>query len=157
MHSGSQRLETTHPDHEGHEGHLGIVKVKQRCRGLVWWPGIDRDVEAIVGFVTTRVVIDFLSSLFARSGVPDAVTTNNGPQFISANFAAFVEERGIKHFRTAFYHPQANGEVQGLKNRLRAHLAGGSPFSALKSTLLHYRATPHTTTGRSPAVLMGWT
>ena len=24
-----------------HEGHLGIVRLKQRCRDLVWWPGID--------------------------------------------------------------------------------------------------------------------
>ncbi|KAJ8368319.1 hypothetical protein SKAU_G00083470 [Synaphobranchus kaupii] len=31
-----------------HEGHLGIVRVKQRCRDLVWWPGIDRDIETMV-------------------------------------------------------------------------------------------------------------
>ena len=31
-----------------HEGHLGIVKLKQRCRDLVWWPGIDKDIEALV-------------------------------------------------------------------------------------------------------------
>uniref|UniRef100_W5M8J2 Gypsy retrotransposon integrase-like protein 1 n=1 Tax=Lepisosteus oculatus TaxID=7918 RepID=W5M8J2_LEPOC len=31
-----------------HTGHLGIVKVKQRCRDLVWWPGIDWDIEAPV-------------------------------------------------------------------------------------------------------------
>lgn len=31
-----------------HEGHLGVVRVKQRCRGLVWWPGIDRDIETMV-------------------------------------------------------------------------------------------------------------
>ncbi|KAI7809155.1 hypothetical protein IRJ41_000814, partial [Triplophysa rosa] len=31
-----------------HEGHLGIVKLKQRCRDLVWWPGIDRDIEGLV-------------------------------------------------------------------------------------------------------------
>ena len=31
-----------------HEGHLGIVKLKQRCRDLIWWPGIDRDIEALV-------------------------------------------------------------------------------------------------------------
>jgi hypothetical protein len=28
-----------------HEGHPGIVRMKQRCRESVWWPGIDRDVE----------------------------------------------------------------------------------------------------------------
>ena len=111
------------------------------------------------GSITTRVVVDFLSSLFSRWGVPDTITTDNGPQFISADFAAFMEERGIKHIRTAFYHPQANGGVerfnQTLKNGLRAHMADGLPFSsALQSTLLHYRATPHTTTGSSPALLM---
>ncbi len=31
-----------------HEGHLGIVKLKQRCRDLVWWPGLDKDIEQLV-------------------------------------------------------------------------------------------------------------
>ncbi|KAK0152341.1 hypothetical protein N1851_006252 [Merluccius polli] len=31
-----------------HEGHLGIVKLKQRCRDVVWWPGIDREIETLV-------------------------------------------------------------------------------------------------------------
>ncbi|KAJ8351786.1 hypothetical protein SKAU_G00232620 [Synaphobranchus kaupii] len=209
-----------------HEGHLGIVKVKQRCRDLVWWPGLDRDIETMVkdcttclvsgktgpppspplqplqwppapwkhiqvdicgelhgipqhqrflivaydlhskwpevvatGSVTTQVVTDFLASLFARWGIPDTITTDNGPQFVSADFAGFVEDRGINHIRTAFYHPEANGGVerlnQTLKNGLRAHLADGLPFSAaLRCTLLHYRATPHSTTGSSPALLM---
>ncbi|XP_019737023.1 uncharacterized protein K02A2.6-like [Hippocampus comes] len=209
-----------------HDGHLGIVRVKQRCRSLVWWPGIDRDIEVMVkdctaclasgktgppptpplqplqwpatpwshiqvdicgelhgtphhqrfllvaydlhskwpevlpvGSVTTQQITDFLSSLFARWGVPDAVTTDNGPQFLSADFAAFTGERGIKHIRTALYHPQANGGVerfnQTLKNGLRAHLTEGLPFGkALQNTLLHYRATPHATTGSSPALLM---
>ena len=32
----------------GHEGHCGVVKVKQRCRECVWWPGIDHDVNDLV-------------------------------------------------------------------------------------------------------------
>jgi hypothetical protein len=28
-----------------HEGHSGIVRMKQRCREAIWWPGIDRDIE----------------------------------------------------------------------------------------------------------------
>lgn len=209
-----------------HKDHLGVVRVKQCCRGLVWWPGIDRDIEAMVkdcadcltsgkmgptplpplqplpwpaapwshiqvdifgelngipqhqrfllvayalhskwpqvrpvGSVTTQVVTDFLSSLFACWGVPDTITTDNGPKFISADFASFAEKRGITHVRTALYHPQANGGVerfnQTLKNGLRAHLADNLPFpAALQNTLLHYRATPHATTGCSPALLM---
>lgn len=29
----------------GHEGHQGLVKMKQRLRTKVWWPGIDKDAE----------------------------------------------------------------------------------------------------------------
>jgi transposase InsO family protein len=31
-----------------HEGHPGIVRMKQRCRESVWWPGIDNDIERYV-------------------------------------------------------------------------------------------------------------
>ena len=29
----------------GHEGHQGILKMKQRLRTKVWWPGIDKEAE----------------------------------------------------------------------------------------------------------------
>ena len=29
----------------GHEGHQRLVKMKQRLRTKVWWPGIDKDAE----------------------------------------------------------------------------------------------------------------
>ncbi|KAJ8251690.1 hypothetical protein GJAV_G00224060 [Gymnothorax javanicus] len=46
-------------------------------------------------------------------------------------------------------------DLTSLKNGLRAHLADGHAFTtALQNTLLHYRATAHTTTGSSPALLM---
>ncbi|KAJ8015112.1 hypothetical protein DPEC_G00022770 [Dallia pectoralis] len=31
-----------------HQGHLGIVKAKQRCRDVVWWPAMDRDLEGLI-------------------------------------------------------------------------------------------------------------
>lgn len=31
-----------------HEGHPGIVKIKERLRSKVWWPGIDREADTFV-------------------------------------------------------------------------------------------------------------
>ena len=31
-----------------HTGHLGIVKIKNRAREIIYWPGINSDIENIV-------------------------------------------------------------------------------------------------------------
>lgn len=31
-----------------HESHLRIVRLKQRCRDVAWWPGTDREIETLV-------------------------------------------------------------------------------------------------------------
>ena len=58
--------------------------------------------------------------------------TDNGPQFISDDFALFVRMNGIKHIRCAPYHPATNGLVerfvQSLKAALKASLNSGLPL-----------------------------
>ncbi|KAJ7991327.1 hypothetical protein DPEC_G00296170 [Dallia pectoralis] len=112
-----------------------------------------------MGTVTSAAVVNFLDQLFSRWGLPRAITTDNGPQFLSLEFTTFLTNKGVTHIRTSVYHPQANGGVerfnQSLKNGLRAHMSEGySLMAALSQTLLHYRATAHSTTGVSPAALM---
>lgn len=112
-----------------------------------------------MGTVTSSAVISFLDQLFSRWGLPRQITTDNGPQFLSSEFTTFLASSGVTHIRTSVYHPQANGGVerfnQSLKNGLRAHMSEGySLIAALSQTLLHYRATVHSTTGVSPAALM---
>ncbi len=94
--------------------------------------------------------LTFWSCFLPAGGLPRTLTTDNGPQLVSAEFTSYIQSKGIKHIRTAYYHPQSNGGVerfnQSQNNGLRAHLAQGYSFNKALS-LLHYRAAQHATTG----------
>jgi transposase InsO family protein len=55
----------------------------------------------------------------ARFGVPQCITSDRGPQFVSAVWAAFTARLGIKSQLTTPYHPQANGAVERFHRRLK--------------------------------------
>lgn len=109
--------------------------------------------------ITTSAVRDFLADCFCRWGLPEELITDNGRQFVSHEFEAFLEQHGIRHRTTAFYHPQANGAVERftrvVKDCLKTARAEDTPpKKALPAMLAAYRVTLHATTGLSPAELM---
>ena len=53
-----------------------------------------------------------LKSHFARNGIPDIVTSDNGPQFTSSEFALFTREWGFEHRTSSPGHQQANGQAE---------------------------------------------
>ncbi|XP_062619829.1 uncharacterized protein K02A2.6-like [Saccostrea cucullata] len=85
--------------------------------------------------------------------------SDNGPQFVSEEFKGYLNSNGIKHIRTTPYWPQGNGEVERqnrtLLKAIKAANAEGKDWrQELPKFLLAYRATPHSTTGKSPAELL---
>ena len=109
--------------------------------------------------ITTSAIRDFLADCFTRWGLPEQIITDNGRQFISSEFEAFLLQHGIRHCKTSFYHPQANGAVERfnrvVKDCLKTSRADDTPpKEALRAMLASYRATAHATTGVSPAELM---
>ena len=107
---------------------------------------------------STEKTIAVLRNLFASYGLPEQLVSDNGPQFTSAEFNDFMKGNGIKHIRTAPYHPASNGEaerfVQVFKHSLKAGRNDpGTLHQKLTRFLLTYRSTPHSTTGVSPAEL----
>ncbi|XP_039187575.1 uncharacterized protein K02A2.6-like, partial [Crotalus tigris] len=165
-----------------HEGHPGIVRMKALARSHLWWPALDKDIEAKVhachlcqrsrpempqapvhrweetqspwsrvhidyagpfqgqfflvlvdshskwlevvpvSSTTTAKTIQVLRGIFAAHGLPDVIVSDNGPQFTSSEFQAFLQANLIRH-------------------------------ATLADFLLSYRTTPSTSTGRSPAEL----
>ncbi|XP_049267312.1 uncharacterized protein K02A2.6-like [Rhipicephalus sanguineus] len=92
-----------------------------------------------------------------RFGFPETLVSDNGSQFISAEFQAYLKHRGIRHVRTAPYHPSSNGLAERFVQTLKSALRKTSPRSAseeLADFLLTYRNTPHATTGEAPSTLL---
>ena len=71
------------------------------------------------------------------------------------DFARFMAQNGIKHIKSAPYHPASNGAAERfVKQALKsAHLSSVGLEQSLAAFLLHYRTTPHATTGVAPCKL----
>lgn len=114
---------------------------------------------AILKSTTAEKTVETLKVIFARHGLPLTVHSDNGPQFISQVFADYMKAIGAKHLKVTPRWPQANGEVerqnQSLLKRMKIAQAEGKDWQQeILSYLAAYRATPHPSTGRSPAELL---
>ena len=81
----------------------------------------------IIPSITSAKTIELLRVVFATHGLPQTIVTDNGPSFVSQEFAKFMSLNGIKHIKSAPYHPSTNGQaersVQTLKKGLK-HVKG---------------------------------
>ncbi|XP_024868818.1 uncharacterized protein K02A2.6-like [Temnothorax curvispinosus] len=108
---------------------------------------------------TSAATIAILDELFATYGIPTTVVSDNGTQFTSAEFKAYLQASGVKyHKRTAPYHPATNGQaeryVQTTKDKLNKMATTRNTLQRdLNEFLRQYRRAPHSTTGQPPALL----
>ena len=95
--------------------------------------------------------------MFATHGLPETMVSDNGTVFRSMEFSEFCRRNHIRHIRTAPYHPASNGKVERAVQTFKESMKRSSSDSLetrVSRFLFHYRITPHTTTGCSPAELM---
>ena len=64
------------------------------------WPEV-----FIMSTTTVSKTIEVLCVMFAAYGLPDQIVSDNGPQFISSEFAISLKQNGVRHIRSASYHP----------------------------------------------------
>ena len=110
--------------------------------------------------ITTSTTIEILRTVFARNGIPEQIVSDNGPQFTSREFEKFTKLNGIKHFRSAPYHPATNGLaerfVQTFKRSMKSMKNEEMSLNKkIANFLLLYRNAPHSITNETPELFHG--
>ena len=101
---------------------------------------------------TSEAVIKKLKEIFAVHGIPDILLSDNGPQYMSHEFAEFSSQYGFTHTTSSPYFPHGNAEAERAVQTAKRIIVQKDPDIAL----LNYRTTPHSATKTSPGeALMG--
>ena len=105
-------------------------------------------------------IIDFISEVVHRYGVPHSIITDNGSNFTVDEVKSWCGKMGIKLNYASVYHPQTNGQVEwanslimsGIKPRLVRSLTESNTqwVEELDSVLWGLRTTLNRTTGYTP-------
>ena len=103
--------------------------------------------------------INVLMTMFSRYGLPEHLVSDNAAIFTSEEFEQFTKVNGVKHIKSAPYHPATNGLAERMVKSFKSAMKSatndrGTIHTKLAKFLLSYRNAPHSTTGVSPATLM---
>ena len=150
--------------------YLTGVKRRKNCEGggvvliFFWmiWHGITHskypevDILKSTSFAKVKPVLD---SVFARHGVPEEFSCDNGPPFNGDEIKQYSKEIGMEFNPVTPEDPQCNGFAENFVKTIckLIHTSCASnkdPRQELQNFLLQYRATPHLSTGRSPAEML---
>ena len=114
------------------------------------------DIWTSTSFEKLRPILD---RVFSTHGIPETVSSDNGPPFPSHDLEQYAKHMGFRLTPVPPDDPQSNGLVENFIKSLckiihAAVAEGKNTRSELYNYLLQYRATPHTTTGKSPAEMI---
>jgi len=108
------------------------------------------EVQALKS-TTSESIIKALKNVFSRHGIPEAVCSDNGPQYTSSKFAEFAISYDFKHVTSSPHFPQSNGQIKRTVQTVkRLFKESKDPHLAL----LVYRSTPFPWCKLSPAELL---
>ncbi|KAL0839884.1 hypothetical protein ABMA28_016507 [Loxostege sticticalis] len=90
------------------------------------------EVEELAG-MSSKNIISFMKTQFARHGIPAELVTDNGPAYSSSEFKQFMREWEVRHVTSSPHYPQSNGKsertVQTVKNILKKCIYSGQDFT----------------------------
>ena len=114
------------------------------------------EAEALAKITSQNVLHFYKRNILARFGIPQAIVTDNGTQFIDHTFQEFFTKLGTTQHFASVEHPQMNDQaksanrviLRGLKRSLDETKKRW--VEELHNMLWAYRTTTHSSTGESP-------
>ena len=107
---------------------------------------------------SSKPTIKTLQNCFTTHGYLQVVISDNGSVFTSEEFSFFVKTSGMKHIKSASYHPANNKcaerAVRTFKTMMKKLKDIESMSDRLQMFLFQYCITPQSMIGKSPAELL---
>ncbi|WP_085942648.1 IS3 family transposase [Acidovorax sp. NO-1] len=116
-------------------------------------------VEIAVDFgISGQYVTRVLDRAALFRGYPQAVRTDNGPEFTSREFMAWAQAHGIRHILIQPGRPMQNGYIESFNGKLRDEHLNESWFETLHQARMavavwrtdYNEVRPHSSLGRMP-------
>ncbi|XP_058198489.1 uncharacterized protein LOC131314008 [Rhododendron vialii] len=151
--------------HSGSCGcHSGGRSLCQRALSQgYFWKGMKKDYEEVwveaeplVTTTETDVRRFVWRNIVTRFGVPYAIVSDNGSQFVGKELTGLYAEFGIRFFNSTPSYPQGNGQAEATNKTVRAGIKHrldskrGKWAEELPRVLWAYRSTPRRSTGQTP-------
>jgi transposase InsO family protein len=98
--------------------HIDIARKRIKDKGKKWIVAIEDDYSRkvlacdVYSSKEASVVCKTVKKAVNSYGMPYAILSDNGRQFIGKKFSRLVEKLGIKHIRTAVRNPKCNGKLE---------------------------------------------
>ena len=101
-----------------------------------------------------------LDRIYETHGIPESLTTDNGPPYPSHDMSQYAKRLGIRLTPVTPEDPQSNGFVENFVKSVckvihTAVAEGKDPKEQLFTFLLQYRATPHSTSNLEVGLAKG--
>lgn len=104
---------------------------------------------------SSKAVISYLKTVFARHGIPCELFSDNGPQFSSCEFAVFAKEWGFKHTTSSPTYLKSNGLAESSVKTVKNLLKKSQTNDSFQKSLLIYRSAPSQNGLSRAQMLMG--
>ena len=123
------------------------------CMGSKWPEAIPLKAQ------TARAVATGMVEVFARTGIPLQLLSDQGSQFLGSMVKHLCRDLRIEQLKTAPYHPECNGVVERMHGTLGPMLTKASQqgldwVEQLPFALFALRSAPNRDTGFSPYQLV---